>query len=249
MDSAPSDPVPAELALIKQNLSRWPQTAGGEVVLINLSENHTFRIDMPDGRRFVLRLHRPRYQSRTAIGSELAWLEAITDQTEIPVPRPIPGADGEIVQEVAPDRFAALFAFEQGEAPSEQGELAGLFTTLGRYAATLHRHVGEWAQPEKFVRPIWDAGGILEPDSPWGDWRKAPGAEGEARETLEALKGVGANVIGAACVVDRSNGKADVGGLKLVSLAAVDFPDYDASDLPPELAKLPAVKPGSRGLK
>jgi len=46
-----------------------------------------------------------------------------------------------------------------------------------------------------------------------------------------------------------ANGKADVGGLKLVSLAAVDFPDYDANDLPPELAKLPAIKPGSRGLK
>jgi orotate phosphoribosyltransferase len=29
----------------------------------------------------------------------------------------------------------------------------------------------------------------------------------------------------------------------------VDFPDYDAHDLPPELANLPAVKPGSRGLK
>ena len=69
------------------------------------------------------------------------------------------------------------------------------------------------------------------------------------RETLEALNTAGANVIGAACVVDRANGKADVGGLKLVSLAAVDFPDYDANDLPPELAKLPAIKPGSRGLK
>jgi orotate phosphoribosyltransferase len=69
------------------------------------------------------------------------------------------------------------------------------------------------------------------------------------RETREALKGAGANVIGAACIVDRSNGRADTGGLKLVSLAAVDFPDYDANDLPPELAKLPPVKPGSRGLK
>lgn len=187
MDSAPSDPVPAELALIKENLVRWPQARGGEVTLINLSENHTFRIDMPNGLKMALRLHRPRYQSRNAIGSELAWLEAITDQTDIPVPRPIPGADGEIVQEVAPDRFAALFAFERGEPPSEEGDLTGLFTTLGRYAATLHKHVAEWQQPEKFVRPIWDAAGILEPDSPWGDWRKAPHAEGETRETLEVL--------------------------------------------------------------
>jgi orotate phosphoribosyltransferase len=69
------------------------------------------------------------------------------------------------------------------------------------------------------------------------------------RETQAALATAGANVIGAACIVDRSNGRADVGGLSMVSLAAVDFPDYDANDLPPELAMLPAVKPGSRGLK
>jgi len=189
LDSAPSDPIPAELALIKENLHRWPQAKGGDVRLINLSENHTFRIDVPGGLIFALRLHRPRYQSRTAIGSELAWLEAITDQTEIPVPRPIPGADGEIVQEVAPDRFAALFAFERGEAPSEEGDLSKLFATLGRYAATLHQHVSDWQQPEKFVRPIWDAAGILDSDGPWGDWRNAPHAEGETRDTLEALNG------------------------------------------------------------
>ncbi len=189
MDSAPSDPVPAELALIRENLARWPQAKGGEVALINLSENHTFRVEAPGGLRFALRLHRARYQSRTAIGSELAWLEAITDQTDIPVPRPIPGADGEIVQEVAPDRFAALFAFERGEVPSEEGDLTALFTTLGRYAATLHKHVSEWTQPEKFVRPIWDAAGILDSDGPWGNWRKAPHAEGETAEVLEALDG------------------------------------------------------------
>lgn len=69
------------------------------------------------------------------------------------------------------------------------------------------------------------------------------------RETREALAAIGVNVVGAGCVVDRSNGEADTGGLKLVSLAQVDFPDYDPNDLPPELAAIPAIKPGSRGLK
>ncbi len=69
------------------------------------------------------------------------------------------------------------------------------------------------------------------------------------RETRDALVAIGVNVVGAGCVVDRSNGEADTGGLKLVSLAQVDFPDYDPQDLPPELAAIPAIKPGSRGLK
>ena len=68
------------------------------------------------------------------------------------------------------------------------------------------------------------------------------------RETLHCLRALDAQVVGAGCIVDRSGGQADVGGLKLVALAAVDFPDYAADALPPELAALPPVKPGSRGL-
>ncbi len=177
----------AELTLVEASLGRWPAAAGGTPELINLSENHTFRIDGAKGSRQVLRLHRPRYQSRAAIGSELSWLEAITDDTEIPVPRPIPGSDGEIVQEVAPDRFAALFAFEPGDEPKPDGDLVPLFATLGRYAATLHNHVATWQQPEKFVRPIWDAVGILDQAGLWGDWRTAPHVEGETLETLTEL--------------------------------------------------------------
>ncbi|MCL4129302.1 UNVERIFIED_CONTAM: hypothetical protein GTU68_022591 [Idotea baltica] len=67
------------------------------------------------------------------------------------------------------------------------------------------------------------------------------------RETVIALDKLPGEVVGGACIIDRANGKADV-GCELISLAAVDFPDYDADDLPPELQKLDAVKPGSRGL-
>lgn len=67
------------------------------------------------------------------------------------------------------------------------------------------------------------------------------------RETVIALQGLPGEVVGGACIMDRSNGKADV-GCQLVALAARDFPDYDPDDLPEELAALPAVKPGSRGL-
>ncbi|MFN4225025.1 MAG: orotate phosphoribosyltransferase [Hyphomonas sp.] len=67
------------------------------------------------------------------------------------------------------------------------------------------------------------------------------------RETVEALKKLPGTTVGGACIIDRSGGRADV-GCQLVSLAQVDFPDYAADALPPELAAMPAVKPGSRGL-
>lgn len=68
------------------------------------------------------------------------------------------------------------------------------------------------------------------------------------RETVTALQSEAGEIVGGACFIDRSGGKANV-GCQLVSLASVELPDYDADDLPPELAAIPAIKPGSRGIK
>ena len=67
------------------------------------------------------------------------------------------------------------------------------------------------------------------------------------RETVEAVEAVGGNILCAACIVDRSGGKADCGA-PLVALASLVVPAYAANDLPPELAALPAEEPGSRRL-
>lgn len=68
-----------------------------------------------------------------------------------------------------------------------------------------------------------------------------------SRECIKSIEAHGASVIGGACIFDRSNGAADI-GVPLVSLAAKAFPAYEVDKLPAELAALPAVKPGSRGL-
>jgi len=68
------------------------------------------------------------------------------------------------------------------------------------------------------------------------------------RECVEAIKALGANVVAAACIIDRSGGEADV-GVPLVALTQYKVPAYSADALPPELAAIPAVKPGSRGLQ
>ena len=67
------------------------------------------------------------------------------------------------------------------------------------------------------------------------------------RECIEAIKKTGANVVAAACLIDRSAGEAEV-GVPLVSLVEYKVPAYPADALPPELAAIPAIKPGSRGL-
>ncbi|HEV2516836.1 MAG TPA: orotate phosphoribosyltransferase [Devosia sp.] len=67
------------------------------------------------------------------------------------------------------------------------------------------------------------------------------------RECIEAIRKTGANVVAAACLIDRSAGEADV-GVPLISLVQYKVPAYPADALPPELAAIPAIKPGSRGL-
>ncbi len=66
-----------------------------------------------------------------------------------------------------------------------------------------------------------------------------------SREAIAAVTAAGGRVVHAACLVDRSNGSADV-GVPLTALLRLDVPSYAADALPPELAALPAVKPGSR---
>jgi len=67
------------------------------------------------------------------------------------------------------------------------------------------------------------------------------------RETVTALQGLGAEVLGLACLIDRSGGSADA-GVPMIALAEYKVPTYEPDNLPPELAALPAVKPGSRVL-
>lgn len=69
-----------------------------------------------------------------------------------------------------------------------------------------------------------------------------------SRECIAGIAAEGGLAVGAACLIDRSGGKADL-GVPLASLARLDIPAWPADALPPDLAAIPAIKPGSRGLK
>jgi orotate phosphoribosyltransferase len=68
-----------------------------------------------------------------------------------------------------------------------------------------------------------------------------------SRECIAAIQAAGGEVVAAACIVDRSGGKADV-GVPLIALASLEVPAYPADALPPELAAIPIEDPGSRRL-
>ena len=67
------------------------------------------------------------------------------------------------------------------------------------------------------------------------------------RETVNCLKALDCDVVAAACIIDRSAGKSDV-GVPLIALAEYEVPAYPPDLVPPELAAIPPVKPGSRNI-
>lgn len=69
-----------------------------------------------------------------------------------------------------------------------------------------------------------------------------------SRECIEAAQALGANVIAAAALADRSGGKASL-PVPFAALITLDIPNFPPDQLPASLQSIPAVKPGSRGLK
>ena len=68
-----------------------------------------------------------------------------------------------------------------------------------------------------------------------------------SNESIEVIKGYGGNIIGEACLIDRSSGKANL-ETKLISLTSIDIPTFHKDEIPESLKDIPAIKPGSRNI-
>ena len=66
-------------------------------------------------------------------------------------------------------------------------------------------------------------------------------------ECSKLVTGNNANIIGYACIIDRSKGESQIKS-KIVSQIQLDIPTYTKENLPNELLTIKAVKPGSRNL-
>ena len=184
----------AELAATA--LASYGLAGASPPVLINLSENATYRVDDPaTGERFALRVHRDGYHSRNAIRSELAWLMALRDDGVVITPRPVAGVDGELIQVVGHPsmerpRHVVLFAWESGAEPSEKDHLTDKFRILGEVTARMHRHSQGWARPAGFERHSWDFDTSLGDRPHWGSWRDGMGLDAGKERLFERAVGL-----------------------------------------------------------
>jgi orotate phosphoribosyltransferase len=68
---------------------------------------------------------------------------------------------------------------------------------------------------------------------------------GRVQETIDIVRANQGEVVGVAMIVDRSNGEVEL-GVPLFSLMSLKIETFEADKLPPDLAAMTAMKPGSK---
>ncbi|MQT15305.1 phosphotransferase enzyme family protein [Segnochrobactrum spirostomi] len=174
---------------VRSVVGTWGAAPDAEIRLLTISENATYLVE-DDGRRFVVRVHRPAYHSEAEIRSELAWIEALRRDGIVETPAPIPAADGAMLVSFSDGehmRNAVAFEHMAGREPDADSDLVKWYGHLGEINARLHGHSRAWKKPEDFARKTWNFERIVGDTAYWGDWRAALGLDAEGRAVLERL--------------------------------------------------------------
>lgn len=127
--------------------------------------NTTFRVETSSGARYALRIHRPGFQAKAMVRSELLWLTAICQETDLHVPEPVLARDWALVTNVSvpgvPEpRHCVLFHWVHGRFRHTRLSATAL-EQVGAFMARLHLHAESFKPPAGFVRQRWDLAGLL----------------------------------------------------------------------------------------
>ncbi|WP_193193875.1 phosphotransferase enzyme family protein [Nostoc sp. MG11] len=144
--------------------------SAARLVFLGHSENLTFRIDTRDAencKSFLLRIHHPIaqfrdriWQQHAVIESELAWLTALHQDTDLVVPYPVQNLNGTFVTSVAIDHTSetlncTLLNWVDGS-PLDTEPTPTQAWRVGELMARLHQHASLWELPIGFTRPKYD---------------------------------------------------------------------------------------------
>lgn len=135
---------------------------GGRLRFVTHGENTTFRLESDPG-RFLVRVHRAQRHGRdvdaeAAIASELVWLQAIRDSSDLEAPEPVAASDGRLVvqSEVAGVVWQCSVLRWMDGRIYETTARPGQLRLLGKAMAELHRQADAWTPPDGFTRIHWD---------------------------------------------------------------------------------------------
>lgn len=131
-----------------------------ELKPLNHGENTTFRVTDDAGDMHVVRIHRPGYQTPATIVSELRFLEALSRETPLNVPKPRKTPSGDWLAHVSAkgvegSRVAVVFDWIEGRFVSRNATPPQL-RQVGALTAALHRFAETFREGEGFERRVWD---------------------------------------------------------------------------------------------
>ena len=128
----------------------------GRLTLQRFEHNTTFRVDTPY-ERYLLRINRPGVHTVDTIASELAWLTALRNDTDLVVPEPVFALDGSAVvladdPRVPEPHACVLLRWLDGRFVDRRLAPVHL-RRVGTLTGRLQEHAAEWTSPAEFVRP------------------------------------------------------------------------------------------------
>ena len=134
----------------------------GRLTFIGHDENTTFRHDSAAG-RYLVRVHRPQRHGRDvdtvrAVGSEIAWLRGIREDSDLEVPDAIAARDGSTAVRASAGgetRVCSVLRWLDGRIYENSARPVHL-RRLGEAMAELHIQADGWIRPRDFVRIQWD---------------------------------------------------------------------------------------------
>ena len=146
--------------------------------------NTTFRIDCNQG-RYLVRIHRAK--TRTAVASELAWLEALAHETTVPVQIPQRSLDEKLIvtekREGVPESYpVTVLSWLEGEILPQDCRSIHHFYRLGQLVAKLHHHGQRWTPPFQLDRPVYDSTSVFGDDDV--TYKRVPEASRDHLQTL-----------------------------------------------------------------
>lgn len=190
-DSLESLYMPAALKALER-FSVEPEN----IELVTHSENVTFRVFTRSSKTdYVLRLHRPGYNSIEELNSERQWAAALKD-AGLSIQESLPTRQGEYfvlidVPGTGEQRYAGMTSWLEGallsdclEAQPDDADRARVFHRIGAIAATIHNQSAAWNEPPGFTRRRLDLDGLLGEQPHWGRFWEHPDLTPAGRTAL-----------------------------------------------------------------
>lgn len=128
----------------------------GRITPLAHADNTTFRIDTVDGARYVLRIHRATRKTPEEVRSELIWLMALCQETDLVVPTPVLTRTGDLLTltstaDLPEPRMCVLLRWIPGRFV-DNGLTPSHLERVGAFMARLQNSGAQFRPPDGFVR-------------------------------------------------------------------------------------------------